>query len=304
MEKTSRLAVLAFLAFLLCAAPVFAQTTRLDIDVDDNQATDIEYGGTNANSVEEARANLELGTSATKDVGTASGTVASGDHDHAGTYQPADPDLDAAANATGSGNSKYFGTNPSGTVGMHDLPSGASNVDDGTAVGQVPIWDGDSYAPGDAFNNVGLSGGTAGTYAVWDGDGKLASGDSVGRIAHYNRDTLSDTSSAHALTAAEVSGTIINNYSSSAAASEFDLPAAAGGYNTIFQLGQAQNVTINPTGTDVMYLNGTALAAGEAIVNTSPAVGQSITCYTFQTGASTWAWNCRTADEDFEEETP
>ena len=124
-------------------------------------------------------------------------------------------------------------------------------------------------------------------------------------LKHFNRDTLSDTTTPHTLTAAEVSGTQINNYASSAAASEFDLPAAATGYNFILTLGLAQNVTIDPNGTDLIYLNGTALAAGEAVLNaTAPTIGESITCFTFQTGASAWAWACKSSDAHFVEETP
>jgi hypothetical protein len=106
------------------------------------------------------------------------------------------------------------------------------------------------------------------------------------------------------LIAAEVSGTVINNYSSSAAASEYDLPAAASGYNFILILGLAQNVTIDPNASEVIYLNGAALTGGEAVVNTSPSIGESITCFTFQTGASTYAWSCKSSDVDFVEETP
>jgi hypothetical protein len=124
------------------------------------------------------------------------------------------------------------------------------------------------------------------------------------KITELTSDDLSDTSTPHALTAAEVSGTLLTNYDSSAEAKEYDLPAAASGYNFVFRLILDQNVTLDPNGTEVMYLNGTAMAAGEAIVNTSRAVGQSITCMTHKTGAATWQWFCDSADAEFLEESP
>ena len=45
-----------------------------------------------------------------------------------GGKQDADADLTTAAGATGAGNSKYFGTNSSGTAGFYDLPTGGSGV--------------------------------------------------------------------------------------------------------------------------------------------------------------------------------
>ena len=52
--------------------------------------TPIVNGGTGATTDTGARTNLGLGNSATKDVGTIAGTVAAGDHNHSGVYEPAD----------------------------------------------------------------------------------------------------------------------------------------------------------------------------------------------------------------------
>jgi hypothetical protein len=56
---------LALLLLALLVSPAFA----LDVDTDDNNATDVAYGGTNANNASEARTNLGLGAAATKDTG-------------------------------------------------------------------------------------------------------------------------------------------------------------------------------------------------------------------------------------------
>jgi hypothetical protein len=71
------------------------------------------------------------------------------------------------------------------------------------------------------------------------------------------------------LIAAEVKNKIITN-SESVGADEWDFPAIAEGWNFIFIIEAAQNVTLDPNGTDQWYLNGTQMAAGEAIVNTAP----------------------------------
>jgi hypothetical protein len=119
------------------------------------------------------------------------------------------------------------------------------------------------------------------------------------RLSEYNADELSDTTTPHGLIALEVTGTLLNNYAASPEAKTFNLPAAAQGYNFILQLGVAQNVVIDPDGTEIIYLNGASLGAGVAVENTSPTIGECITCWTIQTGASTWGWNCRSADADF-----
>ncbi len=69
-----------------------------------------------------ARATLELGDAATRSVGTAAGTVAAGDHAHAGVYQPADPELDAwAAKAAPTG--AVVGTTDAQTLSAKSLQS-------------------------------------------------------------------------------------------------------------------------------------------------------------------------------------
>lgn len=116
---------------------------------------------------------------------------------------------------------------------------------------------------------------------------------------------LADTSTPHTVTALEVSGTILNNYNASPSAREFDLPAIAKGLNFKFALGDANNVTLDPNGTEYMMLDGTLMAAGEAIVNTTtPAIGDAIVCNAFQVGASTYYWDCRTLSGDWTQETP
>jgi len=80
---------------------------------------------------------------------------------------------------------------------------------------------------------------------------------------------------------------------------EFDFPARTEGWNFIFVLEAVQNVTLDPNGSEQWYLNGDQLAAGEAIENTSPVIGESIFCYS--TGSNVF---CESSSPNFVEETP
>jgi len=62
-------------------------------------------------------------------------------YDQLSTKQPLDSDLTLAAGATGAGNSKYFGTNSSGTAGFFDLPSGGSGTSGYVSLSAAPYSD-------------------------------------------------------------------------------------------------------------------------------------------------------------------
>lgn len=67
--------------------------------------------------------------------------------------QDADADLTTAAGATGAGNSKYFGTNSSGTAGFYDLPSGSGSF----AFDTFPTYEDSSHSSGIAVNGTTLA---------------------------------------------------------------------------------------------------------------------------------------------------
>jgi hypothetical protein len=169
-------------------------------------------------------------------------------------------------------------------------------------VGQIVLADNDNWDP------AGVSGTTAywaictqtGTPGEWTAFLSVA-----GSLIVSGIDTptllapeLNDTSDPHTLIEAELKNKILSN-SESSGADEWDFPAIAEGWNFIFIIEAAQNVTLDPNGTDQWYLNGTQMSAGEAIVNTSPTVGESIAC--FSTESSVY---CESKYSDFAEETP
>jgi hypothetical protein len=172
----------------------------------------------------------------------------------------------------------------------------------GEHVGQIVLADNDNWDP------AGVSGTTA-YWAICTSTGSpgtwVAFLSVAGSLIVSGIDTptllaseLDDDSDPHTLIAAEVKNKIITN-SESTGADEWDFPAIAEGWNFIFIIEAAQNVTLDPNGTDQWYLNGTQMAAGEAIVNTSPTVGESIAC--FSTESSVY---CESKYSDFAEESP
>jgi hypothetical protein len=94
------------------------------------------------------------------------------------------------------------------------------------------------------------------------------------------------------LTAGEVANTQINNYGQAAEAT-LTLPVAISGYRFVVRLGTAgKPLHLKPSGTDVVYLDGIALTAGNKISNNgaSALVGDTIVLQTFETGANSWSW--------------
>jgi hypothetical protein len=93
----------------------------------------------------------------------------------------------------------------------------------------------------------------------------------------------------------DVSGTIINSYGRSGAAT-LTLPAAASGYSFVAVVGKQDNSAwkILISGSDRIYADvGAGLVTGKTYVQeTNQVVGSMISCYTFQTGASAWSWMC------------
>jgi hypothetical protein len=172
----------------------------------------------------------------------------------------------------------------------------------GEHVGQIVLADNDNWDP------AGVSG-TTPYWAICTSTGSpgtwVAFLSVAGSLIVSGIDTptlvaseLDDTSDPHTLITAEVKNKIITN-SESVGADEWDFPAIAEGWNFIFVIEAAQNVTLDPNGTEQWYLNGTQMAAGEAIVNTSPTVGESIACFSTET-----AVYCESKYSDFAEESP
>lgn len=95
------------------------------------------------------------------------------------------------------------------------------------------------------------------------------------------------------LTAAQVNGGVVNNYGQ-AAPNTLTLPTAAAGYNCIVVVSTAGAGALNVKAgaSDKIYLDGVALDDGDKAALATPAVGNTLTCFTFQTGASAYDWIC------------
>ena len=97
------------------------------------------------------------------------------------------------------------------------------------------------------------------------------------------------------LTTAEVVNTKISNYGQTVANIQ-TLPALTADVNFIAIIGTAGAgaFSIKAGPSDKIYLNGTALDDGDKVTNATPAVGDYITGFTFQTGASSYDLILRT----------
>ena len=97
------------------------------------------------------------------------------------------------------------------------------------------------------------------------------------------------------LTAAEVSGTAINNYNQSDNVA-LELPAAAEGYSALITLGTtvAKYFRLTPASGEIIALDGATTGADKYIEIASAVKYASIYIYTIQTGASTFEWCANT----------
>ena len=97
------------------------------------------------------------------------------------------------------------------------------------------------------------------------------------------------------LSAAQVRGTVINNYGQTAAVS-LELPAAVRGMSFSAVLGTtvAQTFRLDPNINDLIILDGVAGANGKYVGLAAATQGAVISCLTIQTGASAWDWACYT----------
>jgi len=98
-------------------------------------------------------------------------------------------------------------------------------------------------------------------------------------------------SSTGTLSAAQVSGVVLNNYTQSTANTQ-TLPAAAVGYNGMIVIATAGagSFHLKAGAGDKIYLDGTALSDGDKVTLATPTVGDYFSFWSFQTGATAYDW--------------
>lgn len=97
------------------------------------------------------------------------------------------------------------------------------------------------------------------------------------------------------LTAPQMGGGLANNYGQTVANTQ-TLPACAANLRKTFIAGTSGMGALNikPAGSDIMILDGATLTAAHKASDATPAVGDYLSCYSFQTGATAWEWICAT----------
>jgi hypothetical protein len=121
----------------------------------------------------------------------------------------------------------------------------------------------------------------------------MSGGSAVAPVYWVNAPIPLRVNSTTALAAWMVSDSIIDNVNQTRAAT-VTLPTAADGYRVRFVMatpGVAYH--IKPAGGSRIFLDGTGLADGNKVSNSSPSVGDALSCYTFRNGATSHAWICR-----------
>lgn len=114
---------------------------------------------------------------------------------------------------------------------------------------------------------------------------------------------LSDTTTPSVLTVDETTNKCISNYKSTGADHVFTLVAAHLRGNVIFPVGDEFQVDVEPPSGVALYLNGTAMAADEHIVNDSDTLGSELVCYCANING-TLTWMCKSSSSDWVEATP
>ena len=232
-------------------------------------------------------------------------------------YQPLDGDLTSIAGLSTTSYGRNFNTlaNEAALIALFstawaDAMISNTHTHDGliltkqTSAPGSPVAGRPYYADGSTWDPSGLGIGKA-YYVVYDGTDYIPLWDEDGdwhfayiELPTLEMDDLNDTSSPHTLLESELKNKVLSNGNTSGAC-ELDFPARGEGWNFTYVIEAAYNVTLDPNGTEQWYLNGTQMAAGEAIVNESPTVGESIYCYSTER-----AVYCESKYTDWEEDTP
>jgi hypothetical protein len=101
------------------------------------------------------------------------------------------------------------------------------------------------------------------------------------------------------LAAYQCYGTIISNYGQGAGDVVINLPTAAAGLTFIAVVGTAQAANywkLRAAANDKIYLDGAGGADNGYVGLAAPVVGNYATFFTFQTGATTWDWICKSGE--------
>ena len=123
------------------------------------------------------------------------------------------------------------------------------------------------------------------------------------KFQSYAVASLGDATTPSVLTIAETTNKCISNYKGTGADHVFTMPAAHAGGNVIFPIGDEFQVDIEPNGSDLFYLNGTAMAADEHIQNTADTLGERIVGYCVNING-TLRWMFYSSDAAWVEATP
>jgi hypothetical protein len=215
--------------------------------------------------------------------------------------------------AEGDGNLEFFENEIAGKADLA-VPADAGNVAALDALGNLedtgePSSDLHAHANKAALDLIGEDEGSP-TWngGAWPGGGGFdpASPGAIGETTPATiRSLLKEVvkTSTGNLSAAEVSGTLINNYGQ-ADDCALTLPAAASGLSCLVVCGTAvaKYLRIKGGASDKIFLDGTAGANGEYIGLAAAVQGAAVSLASFQTGAESFEWLATTISGTWEAE--
>lgn len=292
----------------LGSANYSAARTNLGIDTAANLETSLSLG---------AYASDILGAADSDALVTLLGLVAGDIPDLSATYQPLHANLTSWAGQTSAANKLGYWTG-SGTSDVTDLTAQArtflalstseamwgnllpyrTSAPASPVAGQLYCADETTWNPAGTSLGKGYCTIYDGASYIlkWDEDGNdYANGIEVPThlAAELDDDDGTPNATPFVLIASELQGSILSN-SGAVGAWEYDFPAQSEGWNFIYMIEAAQNVTLDPNGTEAWYMNGSACGAGDPIANTSPTVGESVSCISTEGDVY-----CKSSDADW-----
>jgi len=122
-------------------------------------------------------------------------------------------------------------------------------------------------------------------------------------MLEYIPAAIEDQSGNRTLLTSEIKGSLLTNYDAGEAL-VYDFPVAEHGINFMYCIVDIYAVDLTPYSGKQWYYNGALMTADEPIVNDDPALGECVTCWSMQTGESTWAMFCVSEEADWKQESP
>jgi len=236
---------------------------------------------------------------------TAYGEVTTGADDDLLIIQDVSDTTDGAAGTTGHMTVETLLAVPTKIVTLvartsNTIPSSPSNGDiyraDNSTWDPAAVDDNDDYF-------VVYSSGNSTYYAFFTVRGEILI--SSIEMLEYIPAAIEDQSGDRTLLTSEIKGSLLTNYGATGTLT-YIFPSPEHGINFMYCMIEEEQVNLTPYASLAFYLNTSLMTGGEDIVNDGDggSIGECITCWSMQTGESTWTMFCVSEEADWKQENP